>query len=63
MENERLDFRNMSVGKLFTRQLFPALLGMVASALYVVADGIFVGRGVGSDAIAAVNINNPVMTW
>lgn len=62
MENERLDFRNMSVGKLFTRQLFPALLGMVASALYVVADGIFVGRGVGSDAIAAVNINNPVMT-
>lgn len=62
MENECLDFRNMSVGKLFTRQLFPALLGMVASALYVVADGIFVGRGVGSDAIAAVNINNPVMT-
>lgn len=62
MKNNRLDFKNMGVGKLFARQLFPALLGMVASALYVVVDGIFVGRGVGSDAIAAVNINNPIMT-
>lgn len=62
MGKTELDFRNMGVGKLFTLQLIPALLGMVASALYVVADGIFVGRGVGSDAIAAVNINNPVMT-
>lgn len=62
MERDKLDFKNMGVGRLFAKQLVPALLGMVASALYVVADGIFVGRGVGSDAIAAVNINNPVMT-
>lgn len=60
---EELDFRNDSVGRLFGRQLIPALLGMLAAALYVVVDGIFVGRGVGSDAIAAVNINNPLMTF
>lgn len=63
MTKAKLDFKNAGVGKLFVQQLIPALLGMVASALYVVADGIFVGRGVGSDAIAAVNINNPVMTF
>ncbi len=63
MTKAKLDFKNAGVGELFVQQLIPALLGMVASALYVVADGIFVGRGVGSDAIAAVNINNPVMTF
>lgn len=60
---KELDFRNEPVGRLFIKQLIPALLGMLAAALYVVVDGIFVGRGVGSDAIAAVNINNPLMTF
>jgi len=60
MQRDNLDFKNMSVGKLFTRQLFPTLLGMVSSALFTVVDGIFVGRGIGSDAIAAVNIAAPV---
>lgn len=50
----------MSVGKLFTKQLFPTLLGMVSSALFTVVDGIFVGRGIGSDAMAAVNITAPL---
>lgn len=60
MQRDNLDFRNMSVGKLYTKQLFPTLLGMVSSALFTVVDGIFVGRGIGSDAIAAVNIAAPV---
>lgn len=59
MERDSLDFKNMSVGKLFTKQLFPTLLGMVSSALFTVVDGIFVGRGIGSDALAAVNITAP----
>lgn len=60
MQRDRLDFKNMSVGKLFTKQLFPTLLGMVSSALFTVVDGIFVGRGIGSDAMAAVNITAPL---
>ena len=60
MQRDNLDFRNMSVSKLYTKQLFPTLLGMVSSALFTVVDGIFVGRGIGSDAIAAVNIAAPV---
>lgn len=29
MQRDNLDFKNMSVGKLSTRQLFPALLGIL----------------------------------
>ena len=61
MQRDNLNFKSMSVGKLFTKQLFPTLLGMVSSALFVVVDGMFVGRGIGSDALAAVNITTPVM--
>lgn len=60
MQRDSLDFKNMGVGKLFTKQLFPTLLGMVSSALFTVVDGIFVGRGIGSDAMAAVNITAPL---
>ena len=33
---------------------------MAASALFTVVDGIFVGNGIGSDAMAAVNISAPI---
>ena len=60
MKRDSLDFKNMSVSKLFTKQLFPTLLGMVSAALFTVVDGIFVGQGIGSDALAAVNITAPL---
>lgn len=50
------------VGRLFRRFLLPTVLGMVSSALFVVTDGIFVGRGLGSDALAAVNLVAPFYT-
>ncbi|MDR2036473.1 MAG: MATE family efflux transporter [Bacteroidales bacterium] len=60
MQRDSLDFKNMDVGKLFMKQFFPTLLGMVSAALFTVVDGIFVGRGIGSDAMAAVNIAAPL---
>jgi len=60
MQRDNLDFKSMSVGKLFSKQLFPTIMGMVASALFTVVDGIFVGNGIGSEAIAAVNIAAPI---
>ncbi len=33
---------------------------MIFSALFVITDGIFVGKGIGSDALAAVNIVAPL---
>jgi hypothetical protein len=50
----------MSVGRLFVIQLIPNILGMISSALFIIVDGIFVGRGIGSDAMAAVNIVAPL---
>lgn len=60
MQRDSLDFKNMSVGKLFTKQLFPTILGMAATAFFTVVDGIFVGNGIGSDALAAVNFSAPL---
>ncbi|MDE5568505.1 MAG: MATE family efflux transporter [Muribaculaceae bacterium] len=55
-----LDYGDGSVPKLFFKIFFPTLLGMVFNALLTVVDGIFVGRGVGPDGIAAVNIIAPL---
>ena len=55
-----MDLGTMSVPKLFRKLLIPTLLGMVFSAVFIITDGIFVGKGIGSDAIAAVNITAPL---
>ena len=60
MQRDSLDFKSMSVEKLFTKLLVPTIMGMDASALFTVVDGIFVGNGIGSDAMAAVNISAPI---
>lgn len=56
---DSIDFGTMNIPKLFRKMFIPTLLGMVLSATINIADGIFVGRGVGSDALAAVNIVAP----
>lgn len=62
MKDQRnaIDFGKMNIPKLFITLFVPTLLGMLAGALLNLADGIFVGRGVGSDALAAVNVAAPV---
>lgn len=57
---DSIDFGNRSIPELFRKLLIPTVVGMVFSALFVITDGIFVGRGVGSDALAAVNITAPL---
>lgn len=58
--NNTLDYGKMSVSRLFARLFFPTLMGLVFSALLNLADGIFVGKGVGSNALAAVNVAAPI---
>lgn len=55
-----IDLGHMDVFKLFRRLLIPTVLGMVFSAIFVITDGIFVGKGIGSDALAAVNMTAPI---
>lgn len=57
---ENIDFGKMDISRLFRRILIPTILGMVFSAVFVITDGIFVGKGIGSDALAAVNITAPL---
>lgn len=63
MKNElkdSIDFGSMDISTLFRKLFFPTVLGMVFSALFIITDGIFVGKGVGSDALASVNITAPL---
>jgi len=60
MQRDAIDFGRMHVPQLFVRLFIPTLMGLLFGSLLNVADGIFVGRGVGSDALAAVNIVAPV---
>lgn len=49
------------VGKLLLEFSIPAIVAMIANALYNVVDSIFVGRGVGPLALTAVTIALPIM--
>lgn len=57
---DSIDFGSMEIPKLFRKLLIPTVLGMVFSAVFVITDGIFVGQGIGSDGLAAVNIAAPL---
>ena len=59
-KNSHLNFESEPIKVLFRKIFFPTLLGLFFGVLLNVADGIFVGRGVGSDALAAVNIAAPI---
>lgn len=60
LNRDSIDFGRTGIGPLFMSIFFPTLLSLVFTSLLTVADGIFVGRGVGSDALAAVNIVAPL---
>lgn len=57
---DALDFGAMNVPRLFMKLFVPTLMGLIFSALLNLADGIFVGKGVGSDALASVNVAAPI---
>jgi len=50
-----------SISALLLKFSIPAIVGMVVSALYNIVDRIFVGRGVGSLAIAGTTMGFPIM--
>ncbi|MDD2220885.1 MAG: MATE family efflux transporter [Clostridia bacterium] len=52
----------MSERKTFLHYIIPSIGATMVTALYVVVDGIFVGRGVGPQALAAINLSYPYIT-
>ncbi len=59
MNRDRLDFGNERIGRLFRAMFFPTLVAMVFNSVLNICDGMFVGRGVGPDGLAAINIVAP----
>ena len=59
-EKDSIDFGKSKIDSLFNNIFYPTLLSMVFASLFTVADGIFVGQGVGSNALAAINIVSPL---
>lgn len=57
-----LDLGSAPAGRLFRAYFFPTLLGMLVESLYIMVDGIFVGRGVGPLGLGAVNLIWPVFS-
>ena len=54
-------FSKMSPTRLFFHCALPAMATSLAGGLYAIVDGIFVGRYLGADALAAVNIVMPLI--
>ena len=54
-------FATLPPTKLFFKCAVPAVVTSVFGALYSVVDGIFVGRFLGSDALAAINLIMPII--
>ncbi|MEG1028028.1 MAG: MATE family efflux transporter, partial [Oscillospiraceae bacterium] len=54
-------FATLPVKKVFFRLTIPSVLSMIFSSIYMMADGIFVGRFIGEHALAAVNLVMPIM--
>lgn len=54
-------FAKLPATKLFFRCAIPSMITMAFGALYQIADGLFVGRFIGGDALAAVNLIMPII--
>lgn len=51
--------KNQKLKKDFIKQAVPSIASMWVSALYIMVDGMFVSKGVGPEALAAVNLTVP----
>ena len=60
IEKNILDLGNKRIGPLLAKLAIPTTIGMLANSLYNVVDTIFIGRGVGTLAIAGIGIVFPI---
>ncbi len=58
--NHKLDLGKDSILKIFIQYAVPSVLGMLAMSLAGIVDGIFIGRYVGTNGLAAINLVYPL---
>lgn len=55
------ELSNANIGKLMLKYFIPAFIGVFANALYNIVDRIFIGQGVGAEALSGISVIFPVM--
>ena len=55
MKRDAIDLGTVNVFRLFRKIFIPTLLGMLSMSAVTAIDGAYVGHGIGSDGIAAIN--------
>src|SRR6056300_802581 len=50
-----------NIGKLMLKYFIPAFIGVFVNALYNIVDRIFIGQGVGAEALSGISVIFPVM--
>lgn len=61
MKRDAIDLGTVGVFTLFRKYFVPTLFGMLSMSAVTAIDGIFVGHGIGSNGIAAINICIPLL--
>lgn len=62
MQKSHHSLMNKPVNTVFFKYFIPSLLGLMLMSINILIDGIFVGNGVGSTALASVNLAVPVFS-
>lgn len=62
MPEKALDLLRDDPKKLFGRYLLPSISATFVTSIYIIVDTIMIGRGVGSDALVALNLVLPVFS-
>lgn len=52
MNRDSIDLGKTKVSQLFRIYLIPTLIGMLSICVVTATDGIFIGRGIGSEGVA-----------
>lgn len=63
MEEQKKQILNENLRPLLFKYSLPSVIGMIIVALYNFVDTIFVGKGVGTDAIAGLTIVLPILIF
>lgn len=60
-EKKFLALAEQPVGRLLMQYAIPAITAMIASSLYNIVDGIFIGQAMGENAISGLALTSPLM--
>jgi len=55
------EIREKNIGQLIWKFFWPAFIGLLANTLYNIVDRIFIGRGVGAEALSGLSVVFPIM--